>query len=124
MKAKYTRLYSDPSGESHFEDVEVDLQEADLFPPAPPLLLTEFRHAARTGFLAGPAGWEGVWHVSQSRNLFVVISGEWEIDASDGEQRRFRPNDVLLVEDSHGKGHNSRVIGEQSSLAMLVELDG
>lgn len=122
MKAQYTRLFSDSDGESHFEDVEIDLQAVDFAPPAPPLLLSEFRNAVRTGFLGGPSGWTGEWHVSQTRNLFVVISGGWEIEASDGTRREFLPNSVLLVEDTHGKGHNSRVISAEDSLAFLVEL--
>ncbi len=122
MKAKYTRLFADSAGESHFEDVEAELQAVDFAPPAPPLWISEFRNAVRAGFLAGPAGWTGEWHVSQARNLFVVISGEWEIEASDGTRRRFLQNDVLLVEDTHGKGHNSRVTSAEDSLAFLVEL--
>jgi hypothetical protein len=54
--------------------------------------------------------------------LFVVISGQWEIEASDGERRLFSATDVLLVEDMFGKGHNSRVTSPDDSLALLVEL--
>ncbi|HEV2827815.1 MAG TPA: hypothetical protein VGW76_09440 [Pyrinomonadaceae bacterium] len=60
--------------------------------------------------------------MSQSRNLFVVISGEWEIEASDGTTRLFSPNSVLLVEDLTGKGHRSRVISNEDSFALLVRL--
>ena len=122
MKTSYTRLYADSAGESHFEDVEVELAQVDFAPPAPALFLSDFGPALRAAFLGGPGGWVGEWHRSAGRNLFVVISGEWEIEASDGTKRLFGPRSVLLVEDTFGKGHNSRVVSNDDSLAMLVEL--
>jgi hypothetical protein len=122
MKATYTRLYADSIGESHFEDVEVELAPVNFAPPAPALFLSEFGATVRTAFLGGPGGWVGEWHQSAGRNLFVVISGEWEIETSDGAKRMFGPTNVLLVEDTFGKGHNSRVVGKGDSLALLVEL--
>jgi hypothetical protein len=42
----YTRLYSDADGESHFEEVEVDLALTDYAPPAEPLGLSCFTPAS------------------------------------------------------------------------------
>lgn len=122
MIATYCRLYVDSSGESHFEDVTVELREVDFAPPAPALLLSEFGPAVRAAFLGGPTAWQGEWHQSSGRNLFVVIAGEWEIEASDGKKRTFSSTDVLLLEDTFGKGHNSQVTSPSDSLALLVEL--
>jgi hypothetical protein len=33
---QYTHLYSDDYGESHFEDIQIDLTLTDYAPPAPP----------------------------------------------------------------------------------------
>jgi hypothetical protein len=122
MHSKFVRLYSDAAGQSHFEDVEAELSLVDFAPLAPPLELSEYLPAARTAFLGGPAGWNGDWHVSSGRNLFVVISGEWEIETSDGTTCLFSPGSVLLVEDTSGKGHRSRVVSKGDSLAVLVQL--
>jgi hypothetical protein len=116
----YTRLYADDAGESHFEDVEIDLSLTDYAPPAAPLELSAFTTATQFGFMNAPAGWSGDWHPSSARNLFVVLSGEWEVTASDGEARRFGTSSVLLVEDTVGKGHTSRVLSD--SLAAMVQL--
>ena len=43
-----------------------------------------------------------------------------EITASDDEVRRFSVGDVLLVEDTWGKGHASKVISDEDSQALLV----
>src|SRR6267142_640877 len=118
----YVRLYSDENGESHFEDVEIDLASTDYAPPAPPLSLSSFSPATQFGFMKAPAGWSSDWHPTPARNIFFVLTGEWEVTASDGESRRFSQGSVLLVEDTTGKGHSSRVVGETESLAAMVQL--
>ena len=118
----YTRLYSDDQGESHFEDVEIDLALTDYAPPAPPLSLSSFTPATQFGFMNAPAGWSSDWHPAAARNIFFVLSGAWEVTASDGETRRFEAGSVLLVEDTTGKGHSSRVVSAIDSLAAMVEL--
>lgn len=118
----YTRLYSDTEGESHFEEVEIDLALTDYAPPAPPLSLSSSAPATQFGFMNAPAGWSSDWHPATARNIFFVLSGEWEVTASDGEARRFGTGSVLLVEDTTGKGHSSRVVGEINSVAAMVQL--
>src|SRR6266542_433738 len=122
MKIRYVRLYADAEGESHFEEVEAELAAVDFAPPAPPLNISTFLPATHAAFFGRPSQWSGDWHPASARNLFVVISGEWEVEASDGFVRRFPPNCVLLVEDTTGKGHKSRVISDAESLAILVQI--
>jgi len=122
MKVSYTRLYSDADGESHFEDLEAELVAAEFAPPAPRVNLSSFLPATRLAFFGAPAGWQGDWHPASARNLFIVITGEWEIEASDGTVRKFAPKDVLLTEDTIGKGHKSAVVGFNESLAIVVQL--
>lgn len=120
---QYTRLYSDDHGESHFKDIEIDLKLAEYPPPALPLHLSSFTPATQFGFMNAPAGWSSEWHPTTARNIFFVLTGEWEVIASDGESRRFGPGSILLVEDTTGKGHSSRVLSETDSLVAMVQLD-
>jgi hypothetical protein len=122
MKTNYTRLFADADGESHFAEIAVDLHLAEFASDAPPMGMSASMAASESAFIGGPAGWTGDWHVSSARNLFVVISGEWEIEASDGTIRKFSSPDVLLAEDTSGKGHRSRVISQEDSLALVVQL--
>lgn len=119
---KYTRLYSDAQGESHFEDLQIDLKLREYAPPAPPLELSSFVPADRVGFMNAPVGWSSDWHPASRRSLFFVLEGEWEVTASDGESRRFPKGSALRLEDNSGRGHSSRVVGETDSLAAMVEL--
>lgn len=120
--ATYTQLYSDDDGESHFRDVEIEFTLSDYAPPAPPLNLSAFMSANQVGFMEAPAGWSSDWHPSGGRNMFVVLNGEWEVTASDGESRRFATGSALLVEDTTGKGHSSRVVSKTESVAVVAQL--
>jgi hypothetical protein len=119
---KYARLYTAPDGESHFELIETKFAEVNYVESASPLELSETTATEQLCLMKAPAGWESDWHPSASRNLFVVLSGEWEVMASDGDTRRFRTGDLLLVEDVSGKGHRSRVVIDAESVAVIVVL--
>ena len=119
---RYTRLFSDEQGESHFDQVEIEFASTDYVAGAAPLRLSPPHAAVDCRFMDAPAGWTSDWHPSSARNLFLVLSGEWEVTASDGEARRFGVGNTLLVEDTSGKGHSSRVTSEESSLAVMIEL--
>lgn len=119
---RIVRLYSDANGESHFEDVEIELELIDYAPPAPRLYLSAAMPAKAFVFMKTPGGWSSDWHPSSGRNMFFVLSGEWQVTASDGESRRFGIGSTLLVEDTTGKGHSSRVVSESDSLAAMVQL--
>jgi hypothetical protein len=120
---KYTRLYADAEGASHFEDVEVGMNEVLFAPPAPPLKLSEFMDSSSFSFLSAEPGWSGDWHPAPKRQFTLYLQGEIEAEASDGEIRRFGPGSAVLVEDTSGKGHRSRVVGGQEAVLAVVQLE-
>jgi hypothetical protein len=96
-------IWADASGESHYRDIEVELKDSgplgrmsDLM-PATGLILRE-----------NEPGYDYDWHVAPRRQYIVMLSGLVEIQVSDGEVRTFGPSEILLVEDTAGKGHKSR----------------
>jgi hypothetical protein len=122
-RATYVRLYADEEGESHFDEVEVDLRPTDFAPPAPPLHIAALFPAARCGLVCAPPDWDGqIPHPSPRRQLFCNLRGEYEITASDGTTRRFPAGSLLLLEDTTGKGHATRITGDQDSLVVSVAL--
>lgn len=113
---------TDEVGESHFEDVRTELTPVNFAPPAPPLHLSAAFAAERMVFLGAPQGWFGDWHPAPRRQVFTFLSGEFEVEASDGERRRFVPGDCLLMEDTVGKGHVTRNIGAGQALTAVTQL--
>lgn len=111
-----------PDGESHFVDAEMDLIAQAFAPPAPPLELSSPIPADRGLFFRIPAGWFGDWHPAPCRQYYVQTTGEVEVQVSDGEIRRFHPGSVVLVEDTHGRGHTTRVVGDDAVCGVYVQL--
>lgn len=123
MRITHTRLYATPDGESHFDEVGAELAAVDFAPPAPPMDVSALRAASGVRFLSAPPGWAGEPHPSPRRQLFVGVSGAIEATASDGQVRTFGAGDVLLMEDTTGRGHASRVVGPEPMLGVMVSLE-
>src|SRR5690242_13671226 len=123
--ASYTRLFADDRGESHFEAVECSLLPVDFAPPAGPLQVANLSSAVRCGFVGADPDWEGaVPHPSPRRQFFCFMRGECAVTASDGSTCHFSAGHLLLLEDTFGKGHSTRVIGADDLLIFSVALEG
>lgn len=118
----YTRIYCDPGGESHFEDVSVPVAPVDLAPPAPPLNLAAPMRAERVILGEFPVAWASTWHPAPRRQLYFQLSGTLEVRVSDGQIRQFLPNSLVLLEDTTGKGHCTRVLGSAVVKGVFVQL--
>jgi hypothetical protein len=119
----YVRLFTDERGESRFAEVELDLEPSEFAPPAPPLHVTALIPATRCGFLCAPAEWDGSTpHPAPRRQLMCNLRGEYEVTASDGTVRRFPAGSALLLEDTTGKGHSSRILVAEDVLIVAVAL--
>jgi hypothetical protein len=109
QQAKYVHLYSDESGESHFEDLETALPPVDFAQPAAPLNIGQLLPATQTLWMGAPAGWAGEeFHPSPRRQIFCLVQGEYEVTASDGNVGAFPVGSVLLLEGTTGKEHSTR----------------
>lgn len=123
QRASYVRLFADERGESHFAEIDVDLEPVDFAPPAPPLHVAALFPAMRSAFVGAPPDWGGqVPHPSPQRQLFCTLRGEYEVTASDGTSRRFPTGSLLLLEDTTGKGHATRITSEEDALVVAVTL--
>jgi len=63
------------------------------------------------------------WHNAPQRQYVITLEGEVEIVTGDGTIRRFGPGDVMLAEDTTGRGHISRAVNNQSRRSIFVTLD-
>jgi hypothetical protein len=123
MEVKIHRVYSDSRGESHFEEINVEMTPVEFAPPAPPIDLSEFRDATRVAIMRASPGWRGEWHPAPCRQLMFYLAGRVEAETSDAARRMMGPGTVVLLEDTTGKGHRSWVVGDEEVVIGVVQLD-
>ena len=100
---RIARIWADDSGESHYQDLEVELKASGpLGKMSDPLPVTSMI------LRENEPGYDYDWHTAPRRQYIVMLEGLVEIQTSDGETRTFGPADIILVEDTTGKGHKSR----------------
>jgi hypothetical protein len=116
---KITRVYATPDGASHFEEVDVPLKDAGaigMLSQGVPAQEVIFRETAPT--------YDYDWHHAPQRQYIVLLDGEIELEVSDGDRRRFRGGDVLLVEDTFGRGHRTRAVDGTRRRSIFITLPG
>lgn len=111
-------LYVDDAGESHWRDIEVEWAEANNFS----------KYSARlpaTGiiFRQTSADYDLDWHPAPRRQYIINLDGGVKITASDGEAREIGAGEVILVEDTHGKGHLSKSLGSKMRHSIFVPIE-
>jgi hypothetical protein len=116
---RVTRIYSGPDGESHFEDLEIaldDLGAIGAMSKAQPAKSILFRE---TG-----ADYDLGFHTAPRRQYVIMLSGgRVEIEVASGEKRVLGPGDVLLAEDTAGRGHISRALDREPRRSIFVALE-
>jgi hypothetical protein len=123
MRASYTRLYADEQGISRFEDFGVDLFPAFATRPAELLHLARFVSAGRCYWLVAPTDWKGdAAHPTPRRQIFVTVQGEYEVATGDGTRRRFPVGSIVLVGDTTGGGHGTKITSAVEVLVFAVGL--
>jgi hypothetical protein len=125
MQAKYTRLFVDEHGGSHFEDLATELQPG-FYPPgmatpgfSAPFLATD----VYSFWIGAPSTWkDDNPHTAPRRMVLVTTQGEYEVTTSNGMVRRFPIGSVVVVEDTSGAGHSFKIIGTEDVMIFGVGL--
>jgi hypothetical protein len=102
---KIHNLYADASGESHFRNIEVAWVET-----TPSGSLSKRFPATALIFRKVPPDYDLDWHPAPRRQYIINLDAGVRITASDGESRVIGAGEVLLVEDTAGKGHLSKAV--------------
>ena len=114
---RYFRIFTDADGESHFEDLEVQTDQ-----PSNGSTLSELIPATGVIFRQSPSDQFIDWHPAPRRQFVITLSGRAEVEASDGEIRQIGPGTIMLAEDTTGKGHITRGIGNEDRLSIFIPL--
>ena len=111
----YVRIYTGADGESRFEELGMPFQPSD------PAAVGSFeRQASRVIFRQEPPGLVQDWHTAPRRQYVITLAGSSEIEAGTGEKRRFGPGDVLLADDLTGRGHITRIVGNETRVSVAI----
>src|SRR5215210_8434626 len=112
-----TRLCSDSNGDTHFEDVEIPLNEAGSVGR-----LSEVIPANGVVFREVEPSYDWNFHTAPQKQYIILLDGEIEIETSLGEKRIFKAGEVLLVEDTTGKGHKTRNLQPKKRKSIFITL--
>jgi hypothetical protein len=115
---KYSRLYAGSDGQSHFQDVDLSLtvphgnafRSDELTVPG-----AFFREASGTN--------NPKWQNASHRQFVIITSGAIDVMVGDGTTRRFIPGDILLAEDTTGRGHVTTAVDGKPWQAVFIRLD-
>ena len=115
------RIFSDTEGESHFEDIELDLL---------PLAVGDLRTASTENWPASTVqfrqvddDFESGFHVAPKRRIVINLAGFSELEVSSGERRIVGPGVVQLVEDLEGRGHKAAKTTGEPLQMLIIGLD-
>jgi len=115
---KIIRLYADDKGESHFQDIEVEFEA-----PTPSGRVSARQPATGINFREVPGEYDLDWHPAPRRQYIINLDAGVQLTASDGEVRRVKAGEVVLVEDTWGKGHLSKAIENKTRHCIFVPID-
>ncbi|RDC55187.1 hypothetical protein DU508_18600 [Pedobacter chinensis] len=114
---KITRIFTDSEGESHFQDINIPLNESGEIG-----LLSEAQNADSVIFRKVKSSYNYDFHCAPAKQYIILLDGAIEIETSTGEKRSFFAGEVLLVEDTWGKGHRTRNLRPQVRSSIFITL--
>ncbi|MDA0596706.1 MAG: hypothetical protein O2921_10260 [Chloroflexi bacterium] len=116
-KTKVTRLYTGDDGQSHFGEIEVEMEQnvvghiSERF-PATGIIFRETSESYDYDF-----------HVAPRRQYVINLDGAVEITVGSGEKRVMGVGEMFLAEDTTGQGHISRAVNGQVRHSLFITLD-
>ena len=118
---KVVRVYTGDDGESHFEDLDIPVEGA----------------GGKSGFgklsklIRGPGvilrevdgDYDFDFHTAPRRQFVVNLRGSVDITVGSGATRRIGSGEILLAEDTTGRGHRSRAVDGKPRSCLFVPID-
>ena len=116
---RITRVYTGDDGESHFADLEIALGDLGAIGA-----MSKPQPAKSVTFRETGADYDLGFHNAPRRQYVIMLSGgRVELEVGSGERRILGPGDVLLAEDTTGRGHISRALDAEPRRSIFVALE-
>lgn len=113
-----TRIYTGDDGQSHFEDVQIDLQSSGVAG-----LMSEPVTCNSVIFRETGPDYDLGFHPAPRRQYVVNLTGRVEIQIGSGEKRILGAGEILLAEDTSGQGHKSKAVGDEPRQCLFITLE-
>ena len=114
---KVTRVYSDKNGDSQFEDVDIE-----LFDNGEIGRLSKNIDVKSMQFRKVSPDYDYDFHHAPQKQYIVLLDGGVEITTSLGETRQFQTGEILLMEDTTGKGHKTKNLERRERTSIFIHL--
>jgi quercetin dioxygenase-like cupin family protein len=107
-----TRLYTGPDGQTHAQEIEALSPEGG----------NVYKLMANSGATINraPPGRVADWHTAPRRQYVITLSGHGQVELIDGTKIDLGPGSIDLAEDLTGKGHITRVIGNEDRITISI----
>jgi hypothetical protein len=113
---KITRLFTGFDGESHFQDIDIPLKDAEFGKITDAIAVEDLRFGEIEDLNEIP------WHKAPRAQYIIMIQGSMEIEIGDGSKRTFKEGDIVLAEDLTGQGHITRATSQGTRRYMIIPL--
>jgi hypothetical protein len=110
-------LYCDAAGASHWRDITIEWANE-----GPEGKTSALQFANGIIFRQTQAEHDRPWHPAPRRQYIINLDAGVELTASDGESRKIGAGEIVLVEDTTGKGHLSKSINNQMRHSIFVPI--
>jgi hypothetical protein len=110
-----TRLYTGPDGQTHAEEIEAKFTAGGTNEAYKMATTGAELHRAAPGTVID-------WHTAPRRQYVITLSGQGEVEVSGGKKIHIGPGHIDLVEDTTGKGHITRVLGNEERVTLQLPL--
>jgi hypothetical protein len=114
----YVHVCADAEGGSHFREEHFDFTRGRDSQSS--LHVLEAKGGAT--LLRLRAGAVEDWHNAPRAWFLIVLQGASEVTTSDGQMRHFGPGSVVLLDDTTGKGHQTRAVGKIDHIAAVIPI--
>jgi uncharacterized cupin superfamily protein len=107
------RIYADADGNSHIQELPIATKPGRTRRTGS-AHVTEFSYAEYTSSSVED------WHRAPGRQFSISMSGEIEVEVSDGKKHAIHAGDIVFLEDLQGKGHITRILTPVTNLFVRV----
>jgi hypothetical protein len=111
-----TRLYTGPDDETHATEMEMQFKAG-----TPGQVSTLLPVTAAEIHRTAPGGVSD-WHRGPRRQYVITLSGHGELEVSGGKKIPVGPGSIELIEDTTGKGHITKVTGNDDRVTLQLVL--